>query len=204
MVKTGKEIPKLHDGSLDLDSWTSLLAIEGLDADVSRINSVSQLVADIPINGGRYLESGSSLAQLLADLGMDSNVLMAALLYRPIRAGVLSRETVQLLLGDIDSKDIFTLVQSVVRMGTVSLLEMSNTRMQTIEERDQVDNIKKMFVSLIDDPRVAVLKLAERIIALRSAKDAEEQIAPIAASMPHQKKPRSPSVHKKIDVFAFA
>ena len=175
MVKTGKEIPKLRDGSLDLDSWTSLLAMEGLDTDVTRINSVSQLVADIPVNGGRYLESGSSLAQLLADLGMDSNVLMAALLYRPVRAGVLVEDSVQPLLGDGYSKDIFTLIQSVIRMGTVSLLEMSNTRMQTIEERDQVDNIKRMFVSLIDDPRVAVLKLAERIIALRSAKGADDK-----------------------------
>ena len=91
--------------------------MEGLDTDVTRINSVSQLVADIPVNGGRYLESGSSLAQLLADLGMDSNVLMAALLYRPVRAGVLVEDSVQPLLGDGYSKDIFTLIQSVIRMG---------------------------------------------------------------------------------------
>jgi len=37
------------------------------------------------------------------------------------------------------------------------------------------------------------------------AKSPDESIAPIAATiMPHQKKPRPPSVHKKIDVFDFA
>ena len=35
-------------------------------------------------------------------------------------------------------------------------------------------------------------------------KSPDERIAPIAATMPHQKKPRPPSVHKKIDVFDFA
>jgi GTP pyrophosphokinase len=51
---------------------------------------------------------------------------------------------------------------------------MSNARMQTSEARDQVDNVRRMLVSLIDDARIAVLKLAERVVALRLAKTGSE------------------------------
>lgn len=47
--------------------------------------------------------------------------------------------------------------------------------MQASEARDQVENIRRMMVSMIDDARVAILKLAERVVALRAAKSASEE-----------------------------
>ena len=57
-------------------------------------------------------------------------------------------------------------------MATTSLLEMSNSPLLEKEQRDQVENIKRM-VAMIDDVRVAVVKLAERLLALRRAKTYE-------------------------------
>ena len=72
--------------------------------------------------------------------------------------------------GRFEGEEVASLVESVVRMADTSLLEMSNSRMQTSESRDQIENIKRMLVSMVDDARVAVLKLAERVVALRAAK----------------------------------
>jgi GTP pyrophosphokinase len=55
----------------------------------------------------------------------------------------------------------------------VSLLELSNSPILASEARDQVDNVRKMLVAMIDDVRVAILKLAERIVSLRAAKGFE-------------------------------
>ena len=58
-------------------------------------------------------------------------------------------------------------------MATTSLLEMTNSPILEKEHQDQVENIKRMLVSLIQDARVAVVKLAERVLALRHAKNDE-------------------------------
>ena len=43
------------------------------------------------------------------------------------------------------------------------------------EARNQVDNVRNLLVALIDDPRVAIIKLAERVIALRMAKSMDAE-----------------------------
>jgi len=78
------------------------------------------------------------------------------------------------------------LVDSVVRMADTSLLEMSNSRMQTSESRDQIENIKRMLVSMVDDARVAILKLAERVVALRAAKHGSTERQQRIAQEAHQ------------------
>jgi GTP pyrophosphokinase len=65
------------------------------------------------------------------------------------------------------------LVFSVAAMATTSLLEMSDSPMLAKEQQSQVENVKRMLASMIDDARVAVIKLAERVLALRHAKTYE-------------------------------
>ena len=66
-------------------------------------------------------------------------------------------------------------------------MEVSDAPMLVGEEGRQVENIKRMMVSLIQDFRVAVIKLAERGQALRYAKDhdgaRQQKIAREAASV---------------------
>src|SRR5690606_12182109 len=41
------------------------------------------------------------------------------------------------------------------------------------QTQNQVDNLRRMLVTMIDDVRVALIKLAERTCAIRAVKDAE-------------------------------
>jgi GTP pyrophosphokinase len=107
------------------------------------------------------------LAELVADLKMDQSAVLAAVLYRGVREHRFSREAIETEFGP----DVAGLVHAVAAMATTSLLEMSNSPLLEKENRDQVENIKRMLAALIDDVRVAVLKLAERVVALRQAKD---------------------------------
>lgn len=118
-----------------------------------------------------HLENGLMLADVLADLNMDLPTVVAGLTYWAVRADELSGSK----LADQLNEQVAHLVVAMTRMANTSLLEMSNAPMQTIEERDQVENVRRMLVSLIDDARVAVLKLAERLVMMRLVKTAPMQ-----------------------------
>ncbi len=168
MVRVRDNVPRHPDGSVDVAAWADQLCGEYPQLESEPLQRAGELVRGLGDESERYLDSGMTLAQLVAALKMDTPTVVAALVYRPMRMGSLTEAVVVEQFG----KEVAQLVSAVVRMGTTSILEMSNARMQTSEARDQVDNVRRMLVSLIDDARVAVLKLAERIVALRLAKTA--------------------------------
>lgn len=110
------------------------------------------------------------LAELAADLHLDTASVCAGLLYRAVRAEAVTVARARERLGD----DVAHLLEEVLRMASTSLLEMNNSRLQTSQRRDQADNVRRMLIAMIDDARVAVLKLSERVVALRAAKHDDE------------------------------
>lgn len=169
MVKASDSIPYRQDGTVDVALWLAG-ACAGFEQDSAVITRSLELICAMPSRVEEFLEKGIELANLVLTLNMDAPSVAAALLYRPVRTGSLSVETIRDSLPATDAVEVAGLVDSVVRMADTSLLEMSNSRMQTSESRDQVENIKRMLISMVDDARVAVLKLAERVVALRAAK----------------------------------
>ncbi|MEM8769721.1 MAG: HD domain-containing protein, partial [Pseudomonadota bacterium] len=169
MVKTAESVP-LRNGRVDTDSWLQALEPE-LGEETPLVGQALGLISGLPYRSDEFLEKGLELAALVRTLNMDAASLAAALLYRPVRTGAVTHETI----CEQVNEDVAGLVRAVARMADTSLLEMSNSRMQTSESRDQVENIKRMLVSMIDDARVAVLKLAERVVALRAAKASAEE-----------------------------
>lgn len=171
MVKVGDSVPRHPDGIIDILSWSESVCEDHPALDPARIRAAAELVRRAEDTPDRFLETGVTLGDLVADLMMDTSTVCAALLYRPVRAGTLQLEHVRDALG-VETAD---LLESVVRMASTSILEMSNAPLQTIESRDQIENVRSMLVSMIDDARVAVLKLAERVVALRAAKDGPDE-----------------------------
>src|SRR5262249_43354421 len=98
------------------------------------------------------LAVGVEFAELMADVRMDTASIACGLVYRIVRGGFGAVEDVK---RDIDP-DVAHLVAEVERVGTVSVLELSNTPLLAREARDQVDNVRRMLVAMIDDVRVAI------------------------------------------------
>ena len=171
MVKVRDITPRQSDGSVDLAAWTSQLCADHPQLQPDRVRRAGEIVRGLGDDGERYLDSGVTLAHLVAGLKMDTATVAAALVYRPVRMGLLAESAINSELGE----EVAQLASTVARMASTSILEMTNARMQTSEARDQVDNVRRMLVSLIDDARVAVLKLAERIVALRLAKTSTQE-----------------------------
>ncbi|XOV82082.1 MAG: RelA/SpoT family protein [bacterium] len=163
MVKVRNALPRTPQGEVNVPLWVDQLvdAHEQLDANAIE-NTVTWLAQKQPDQLVMALE----LAELVAQLNMDQASVQAGLIYRAIREERVSPEQAEMLCG----AEACRIASAVAQMATTSLLEMSNSPLQEKEQQDQVENIKRMLASLIDDARVAVVKLAERVAALRRAK----------------------------------
>ncbi|MBX3706544.1 MAG: bifunctional (p)ppGpp synthetase/guanosine-3',5'-bis(diphosphate) 3'-pyrophosphohydrolase [Pseudomonadales bacterium] len=170
MVKVRSDLARLPDGSIDLDGWVRELVAAHRQLESEALRAACALVASLEQTEEALLESGLEFAELVASLELDTASVVSGLVYRAVRSGALHRALVRERFG----RDVDHLLEEVSRMGATSLLEMSNARLQTSERRDQIENVRRMLVAMIDDARVAVLKLAERIVALRSAKRGSE------------------------------
>ena len=102
---------------------------------------------------------------------------MAGLLYRLVREdSVPAGSEVAGRFGP----EVATLVRGVLRMAAISDLKNQSEAPVLGQPHGQKDNIRKMLISLVDDVRVALIKLAERTCAIRAVKNDDQRRTPVA------------------------
>ncbi|MEQ0582721.1 GTP diphosphokinase [Pantoea dispersa] len=117
---------------------------------------------------------GIEMVEILTMLSMDIDSLRAALLFPLANAGVVSEEDLEKAFG----KSIVSLVHGVRDMDAIRQLKAIHNDSMASE---QVDNVRRMLLAMVEDFRCVVIKLAERIAHLREMKDAPEDERVLAA-----------------------
>ena len=181
MVKVREDRPTLFDGQLDTDSWIKKLCEaadlqENCNGELVKACEMSHEVEPLPGDkltgwgeGYSSYSAGLEMAEILAELKLDKDTLIAAILYRSVREAKVPIETVEREFGEPVAK----LIRGVIRMAAISKLSNhSNDAVMGLESKEQADNVRKMLVAMVDDVRVALLKLAERTCAIRAVKTA--------------------------------
>ena len=169
MVKPRLPAATGDGGAVELEPWVRALGRRHPRlAEAEVLAAVYKLADGFP---SIYLETGLELAALVAGMELDTEAVIAALFCRPARHGGWGREALTPLIGDAPAR----LAASVNHMADSSILDLTSSRMLASEAKDQTANIRRMLVAVIDDGRVAVLKLAERVVALRRAKASSEE-----------------------------
>lgn len=113
---------------------------------------------------------GLQMVGILVELRADGAMLPAAVLYRSVREGHLSLLEVEREFG----AETASLIEGVLRMAAIGAV-LNPTRKAVLGQHDgQLDNVRKMLVAMVDDVRVALLKLAERTVIIRAVKDADD------------------------------
>ena len=180
MVSVSSAVPKLPDGKIDIGQWSQRL-IQGHER--LQREPLQDAATWLSGYGDSLLLQSLELAEMVAELRLDQAAVLAAMTYPGLRRSLFDEDGLQRRVGDQATR----LCVSVATLATSSLLEVSDTPVLGDEDNRQVENIKRMMVSLIQDFRVAVIKLAERVQALRYAKDYDEarqqRIAREAASV---------------------
>jgi len=167
------------DGSICFEEWLVTLQLRGTLDHHERIRRACELSWDAEqraratntVWAGRnsYL-TGLEMAEILVELRLDSEALIASILYRSVRESRVTLDSLRTEFGD----EVAKLVEGVQRMAAINETDTSRTRVLG-QSGDQVENVRKMLLALIDDVRVALIKLAERTCALRAVKNAPEE-----------------------------
>jgi len=180
VVQVRAQQPVNTDGSMDLAAWLNQL--QTLAPTVSRealaracdfvqsIESRPSRVESRWTTNSSSLQLGLEIAEILADLKLDEDSLIAALVYRSVREGKICLDEVQPRFGAVVAK----LVEGVLRMAAIST-SINPEGPAVPGAESQVDTLRKMLVAMVDDVRVALIKLAERTVAIRSLKEASEE-----------------------------
>ncbi len=116
-------------------------------------------------SGEPYIMHPVAVAEILADLQLDAESVAAALLHDVIEDTRVTKTQIEGLFG----REITHLVDSVTKL--------SRLENQTKEEA-QAGTYRKMFIAMADDPRVVLVKLADRLHNMRTigAKASESQV----------------------------
>lgn len=106
-------------------------------------------------SGEAYLSHPLNVAYILAEMNMDMDSIVAGLLHDTIEDTDATYEYISELFG----KDVAFLVDSVSKISKIPF--------QSKEEK-QAESFRKMLISMSDDVRVIIIKLADRLHNIRT------------------------------------
>ncbi|MGI4840433.1 MAG: GTP diphosphokinase [Janthinobacterium lividum] len=180
MVQVRANQPINTDGSINLDAWLDHIVTVDLALDREALKKACEFAHQAELNGNAAkhswadgtacFQAGLEIAEILADLKLDQDSLVAAVVYRAVREGKATLEEVTELFGATVGK----LVDGVLRMAAISA-SLSPRQSLVLGSQVQVENLRKMLVAMVDDVRVALIKLAERTCAIRAVKSADDE-----------------------------
>jgi GTP pyrophosphokinase len=176
------------DGSVHVERWLDQLPFASTlsEADTKRLHRAAVILNEARTAPGKDIcdwardsnceLAGVESAQILAELRVDADCLISGLLYRAVREERLDIKSVREAFGGGVAK----LLGGVLRMAAISDLRGSSDGNVLGQAEKQRDNIRKMLVAMVDDVRVALIKLAERTSAIRAVKNDEERREAVA------------------------
>ena len=187
LTELAEESAVLHATEMQqaLNAWLERVKTQLVTADLAQLERVAQYVLQLEINTTiahrcNVFNTGIGMADILAHLHVDEDTLSAAMLYRSVREGVIALDDVKHEFGS----HVHALVQGALAMGKMSELIEKSKRLEdhfNNNQREHLSGIYKMLISVTEDVRVVLIKLAERTSALReltkASRERQERVA---------------------------
>ena len=178
MVQVREDYPVDSRGQVDIARWIDRLpllkepAINKLELQkaaefaLSVDNNPEEGALFWGVNYSRF-HTGLEMAEILTELNLDQNTLVAAIVYRAVRDGVKSLADAKTLFGE----SVAQLIEGVLQMAGISNSDAVGAGKVLGQRQEQSDHVRKMLVAMVDDVRIALIKLAERTCAIRAVKN---------------------------------
>lgn len=149
-----------HSSLVEINEWFDQLT-PFVNSHAIAHDDLRVLVAKVAATASK--SRAKALTEHLINLEMDTTSVLAGLVFFAIHERELS-------IDEIDQISVRELLGELQRMTPADAVAPSTARFQSQRLRSQLENVRKMVVALIDDPRVAVMKLAERAVTLENAR----------------------------------
>ena len=120
------------------------------------------------------VRTGWEMVEILAELRMDSDSLLAALLFPLLEAQQVNIEQ----LEPEFPANVIGMLRAVQQMEAIRTIPTGPN--QSVNPQ-QADNLRRMLLAMVEDVRAVVIKLAAQICYLREVKNADEETRVLAA-----------------------
>tara|TARA_B100000029_G_scaffold501527_1_gene575152 strand:+ start:1881 stop:4046 length:2166 start_codon:yes stop_codon:yes gene_type:complete len=112
-------------------------------------------------SGEQYITHPLEVAGLVADMHLDDVAIAASLLHDVVEDTLTTIENVEQLFGT----DVAHVVEGLTKISSIPF--------STVEEQ-QAENFRKMLLAMVDDARVILVKLADRLHNMRTLSHLQE------------------------------
>ncbi len=145
---------------LDIDGLLARVAQGRTEEDVDLVRRAYELAASAHAgqarkSGAPYVEHPLAVAAILCEWHLDAASIAVGLLHDVLEDTEVSHEQMTEDFGD----DVVKLVGGVTKIGQMEF----NSRLQ-----EQADNFRKLLLAMVDDVRVLLVKLADRLHNMRT------------------------------------
>ncbi|MCM2130925.1 GTP diphosphokinase [Larsenimonas rhizosphaerae] len=180
MVKVRDDQPLQDDGHIDVTAWLAVFESHVRMKEPERFRQACFLAEQLARaaelrhpdsawrNPGASLHIGLEMASIVSELKLDEDALIAAVLYRCVREELVTLEAVRKRFGS----EVAGLIDGVLKMAAISQLQAPA---QGLEQHNQHDNLRRMLVTMVDDVRVALVKIVERTCMLREVRNSSRE-----------------------------
>lgn len=155
------------EDALQFERWLDSISAGRSPKEIDYIRRACQRAQEA--HHGQYRASGEpyfqhclSVADILARLRLDHETVAAALLHDVLEDTPVTYEQVATEFGETVAK----LVDGVTKMGQIQ--EYRGQSRKSKKEQAQAESLRKMFLAMVDDVRVVLIKLADRTHNMRT------------------------------------
>lgn len=155
------------DGTIHIESWLQNVTQARAQSNLNLLREAIVLAqytgeAHATPNGESCLHQGLAMAEILIELNLDDESLAAAIVYSSLMYADLSIEDITEHLGTAVAK----LVNGTQKMDAIHSLHGKLSHQTHLA--NTIDNLRKMMLAMVEDVRVVIIKLAERLCILRN------------------------------------
>lgn len=165
---------------IDFDAWLKHISTYRSESDLGVIKRAHALMDGViehqqDILGDTEYTRALKIAEILSDLHVDTNTLVATMLHGIMPSRDITPEQIEQEFG----QDVLGLVNGINKMRIVDAYQVNHAE----EQRDKkgVERVRNLLLALAEDIRVVLIKIADRLYTMRKLKyfsdDARAQIA---------------------------
>lgn len=165
-IGVGPLPPRIEEGI------ASLLAAVGANSPTANLELVERAAhfaicahdADLRQSGEPFVMHPIAVAAILAEIHLDAETIAGALLHDVIEDTAVSLEEIETKFG----ARVARLVDGVSKLGKIPWTRDDADSASSREKAHQAENLRKMFLAMVDDIGVVLIKLADRLHNMRT------------------------------------
>jgi len=163
------------DDNLDAEHWLKIITQNRSAKEQENLQEAYQFVANKyqdrkRASGELYISHVLNVADILNDLGMETDVLIAAILHDVLKSAYMTKEEIEERFG----KTVECLVSGVTEMLTT---EGDYGKKAIKKERKyKTEKLRKVILMMVKDVRIILIKLANRLHDMRTLRFLPDEI----------------------------